>query len=301
MLVWLPNTNNHTLQKNPNTYDTLHCDGPRSPSSLVSLALNTQQETRQESRLMMKQRGQERFSETTTRMDYKTASRDIVRYTILDNNTTILTVKPLRDPSTKRNAQTCVKYGNGRIYMKHLRVIRIVSDMVLGGKGQTNAKQEKNKEEQQLEHPNNIYRNEFPYFNSELLLKGNKEKNLLEFDPSSIIFLTSVQHPIDRIESMYWFEGRWPRTCGKKYKNEKVKDNTTAVASFHNCIHSIHAPQTNFVELKQYPQHDACGTWISVDNYYIQQLLGVDAPQSTGEFHTLLQQHHQKKLIKIIS
>ena len=173
---------------------------------------------------------------------------------------TLLIVNPFRDPSTKRNAQTCVKYGNGGIYIKHflkaggtalLGKIRNTNCVGHGtwGKGTTNAKQEKNKEEQQLEHPNNIYHNEFPYINPEILT-GNKEKNVLEFDPSSIIiFLTSVRHPIDGIESLYWFEGRWPQTCGKKCKNAKVKDNTTAVASFHNWIHSIRA-QTNFVELK---------------------------------------------------
>ena len=91
---------------------------------------------------------------------------------------------------------------------------------------------------------------------------------------NTTIFLTSMRHPIDRILSMYWFEGRWPRICAKACEEKRLKDDTTKVADLEEWMEHVH-DQTNYSKLK-YTRHNQCGQWISVENYYIRQFLGMD-------------------------
>jgi hypothetical protein len=87
-----------------------------------------------------------------------------------------------------------------------------------------------------------------------------------------------MRHPVDRIISLYWFEGRWPRTCHKACEDEKIKNDENKVADLDEWIEQVH-DQTNYKKL-EYVRHNACGQWVSVENYYTRILLGVDAVQT---------------------
>jgi hypothetical protein len=103
-----------------------------------------------------------------------------------------------------------------------------------------------------------------------------------------------MRHPIDRIISLYWFEGRWPRTCGKACEDEKIKNDETKVADLDKWIEHIH-DQTNYRKLK-YARHNACGQWSSVENYYTRILLGVDAVQDKQQ---KLKTKHSKGFLNV--
>jgi len=98
---------------------------------------------------------------------------------------------------------------------------------------------------------------------------------------NSTIFLTSLRHPVDRIVSMYWFEGRWPRICGLPCERKREKTNRTKTADLCEWVDHVHA-QTDFRRLR-YTRHNQCGQWTSVENYYIRTLLGVDSARNGEE------------------
>jgi hypothetical protein len=167
---------------------------------------------------------------------------------LLDKKDTIVT---FRDEATKLQAQQCVQAGYGGIYFKHFRKT--------GGTTLYHIF----RENQCLQRQIPVFGSEFPFFNTDT------------FDVlNSTIFVTILRHPIDRILSMYWFEGRWPRTCHKACEDNKTKDDATKVADLEEWIEAIH-DQSSQKKLK-YVRHNACGQWISVENYYIRMLLGVD-------------------------
>ena len=163
-------------------------------------------------------------------------------------------VIPVRNESIKELAQHCVREGMGGVFVKHFRKA--------GGTA--------------LYYPLRTtchrgiptYGSELPFFNMETF-------HVL----GTSVFVTSLRHPMDRILSLYWFEGRWPRTCGFQCETNKVKNDTTKVADLQEWMEHIH-DQTNHQNLS-YFRHNACGQWISVENYYIRQLLGIDRATTT--------------------
>lgn len=161
-------------------------------------------------------------------------------------------IVPLRTQATKQLAQQCVKAGQGGIYIKHFRKA--------GGTSLTTALKQYTCIIRRI--PSFV--SEFPFFKQETF------KSL-----GTSIFITSLRHPVDRIISLYWFEGRWPRTCNKLCEDRKEKTNATKVADLEEWIEHVH-DQTNATKLS-YTRHNACGQWNSVENYYIRMLLGVDA------------------------
>jgi hypothetical protein len=163
-------------------------------------------------------------------------------------------IVPLRNESVKELAQQCVHAGQGGIYIKHFRKA-----------GGTALKTAIFKEV--CHRGIQAYSSELPFFNPETFeVMGTS------------IFITAMRNPVDRILSMYWFEGRWPRTCGKNCENEKVKNDTTKVADLGDWVQAIY-DQSSWRNLK-YKRHNGCGQWVSVENYYIRQLLGVDMASS---------------------
>jgi Sulfotransferase family len=160
-------------------------------------------------------------------------------------------IVPLRDEATKLQAQRCVQAGYGGVYFKHFR------------KAGGTTLYHSFRENQCLRRQIPVYASEFPFFNTDTF-------NVL----NSTVFVTTLRHPIDRILSMYWFEGRWPRTCHQACENNKTKDDSTKVADLHEWIDAIH-DQKKHSEYK-YVRHNGCGQWVSVENYYTRMLLGVD-------------------------
>jgi hypothetical protein len=178
---------------------------------------------------------------------YNTVKDEIV--IPMRNNLTEVIV-PLRDEATKILAQQCVRARQGGVYIKHFRKASGTAlYAVVAGES--------------CKRGIPSYASELPFFNKETFHVLN-----------STVFVTAMRHPIDRIISMYWFEGRWPRTCGSICEAEKIKNDTNKVANLDEWIEDIH-DQTAQEKLK-YLKHSACGQWVSVENYYIRQLLGID-------------------------
>lgn len=181
----------------------------------------------------------------------------IQRYKETDHSSVV----PLRDESTKIISQACVRSGYGGVYLKHFRKA--------GGTSLMTGLQEAGIcVRRQPQTP--FFGNEYPYFNNRTFVALGTS-----------VFITSMRHPIDRILSMYWFEGRWPRTCGKLCEDKKLKNNDTKVADLDEWIEAIH-DQSNREKLN-YRRHTSCGQWMSVDNYYIRTLLGIDSAVTPKE------------------
>ena len=92
----------------------------------------------------------------------------------------------------------------------------------------------------------------------------------------TLVYITSLRHPIDRILSMYWFEGRWPRTCGAPCEQRKNKTNETAVGSLDEWVDVVLTQKDTPGRDWRLTLHNNCGIWQGVDNYYIRQFLGID-------------------------
>ena len=116
-----------------------------------------------------------------------------------------------RSESDKVLAQACVRRGLGGIYLKHNRkaggstLTKMIKNTACGGKG---------KEMNGAWIP--TFHSELPYFNY---------SHAFGRHVPTLVYITSLRHPIDRILSMYWFEGRWPRTCGAPCEQRKNKTN----------------------------------------------------------------------------
>ena len=167
----------------------------------------------------------------------------------------------LRSEDDKILSQSCVQLGRGGIFLKHFRKAGGTSLNNIVAKNACRKKKE----------PENdyipVYTSELPYFNYTHAFSVHKP---------SMVFITSVRNPIDRILSLYWFEGRWPRTCARKCEEEKEKSNKTKIIDLQEWIERVH-DQKDFPDGRlQLTCHNSCGQWQSVDNYYIRQLLGVD-------------------------
>jgi len=177
---------------------------------------------------------------------------------LLDNRTVI----SLRTKAQKEFAQLCTRAHRGAVYMKHHRKA--------GGSSLYSVF------EQQVCPHTPVYSSELPFFNA---------THSFSSLPNSTVFITSLRHPIDRILSLYWFEGRWPRTCEWKCENNKTKDDTTKVADLNEWIEAVYHQR----QLKKYKlrPHTACGQWQSVENYYTRQLLGVDRGDDNDTTHSL--------------
>lgn len=188
-------------------------------------------------------------------------SQEDVQVNNIDNGPIV----PLRDDPTKIHAQRCVQAGYGGIYFKHFRKT--------GGSSLYHSF----REHQCLQRNIPVFGSEFPFFNTNTFHVLN-----------STIFVTTIRHPIERILSMYWFEGRWPRTCHKACENNKTKDDTTKVAELEEWIEAIH-DQTNQTELG-YVRHSGCGQWVSVENYYTRMLLGIDRARGPAGARATLHQ-----------
>lgn len=158
-------------------------------------------------------------------------------------------VVPLRSQAQKDFAQLCARAHRGAVYVKHFRKAGGSSLYSLLNK-------------YTCDH-SPVFASELPFFNAThgFSALGN-----------ATVYITSLRHPIDRILSMYWFEGRWPRTCNKECEDKKIKDDTTKVADLDEWIEAVYHQEDKY-ELKQ---HTACGQWQSVENYYTRQLLGID-------------------------
>lgn len=185
-------------------------------------------------------------------------------------------IVPLRNESVKELAQQCVRAGQGGIYITHFRKA--------GGTALTKVMYE-----EVCTHGMQAYSSELPFFHPKTFeVMGTS------------VFITAMRNPVDRILSMYWFEGRWPRTCGLKCENEKVKNDTTKVADLGEWVEAIH-DQRSWGKLK-YRRHNGCGQWVSVENYYIRQLLGVDIPKyGLGFLNVTLTREHLHRAKKILA
>ena len=167
-------------------------------------------------------------------------------------------IVPLRSDSEKEFAQRCVRAHRGAVYIKHHRKA--------GGTSLYEVARL-----QTCPHIP-VFASERPFFNT---------THSFSALPKSTVYLTALRHPIDRIISLYWFEGRWPRTCDKDCEDAKRKDNTTKVAELDEWVESVYH-QTNKHKFSL-NAHTGCGLWQSVENYYTRQLLGIDRGPR-GEF-----------------
>jgi hypothetical protein len=159
-------------------------------------------------------------------------------------------IVPLRNDSVKELAQQCVRAGQGGVYIKHFRKA--------GGTALVNVMYE-----EVCPRGMQAYTSELPFFHPATFeVMGTS------------LFITAMRNPVDRILSMYWFEGRWPRTCGQNCENAKVKNDTTKVADLDEWVEAIY--DQRLPGKLRYSRHNGCGQWVSVENYYIRQLLGVD-------------------------
>mmetsp|Transcript_8865 Transcript_8865/g.21664 ORF Transcript_8865/g.21664 Transcript_8865/m.21664 type:complete len:537 (+) Transcript_8865:150-1760(+) len=215
---------------------------------------------------------------------------DTLRYTLLEDGITRLPVKPWRSPEQKALAAKCTRSGRGNIYIKHFRKAggsamykEIQSRNCVGGKGVTRTGG------QPPDRVNFVYAQELPSFDirtfdvmdhaDEYRTKqksdGGKSSSNGNHASRKTLYVTSLRHPISRIESMYWYEGKWPRNCSKPCEDKKQKDETTAaVKTLEEWVVAIRG-QTRKRKL-QYTAHTGCGQWTGVENYYIRQLLTVD-------------------------
>lgn len=182
---------------------------------------------------------------------------------------------PLRSEAQKEFAQRCTGARRGAVYVKHNRKA--------GGSSLYGVLQ------RAVCPYNPVYSSELPFFNT---------THSFSALPNSTVWLTTLRHPIDRILSLYYFEGRWPRTCDMKCELTKIKDDTTKVADLGEWVESVYH-QTNKAKFKLLPT-SGCGQWQSVENYYIRQLIGVDRGRN-GEFlnHTLTREdlHRAKEVL----
>lgn len=168
---------------------------------------------------------------------------------------------PLRSEEDKILSQACVRSGKGGIYLKHFRKAGGTSVATITSKNACRRRKE---------HAQNfipIYSSELPYFNY---------THSFDAHAPSMVFLTTLRNPIERIISLYWFEGRWPRICGNGCEGDRVKTNETAVADFAEWIERVHNQEDYPDRRLGLTYHNNCGQWQSVENYYIRQLLGVD-------------------------
>ncbi len=86
-----------------------------------------------------------------------------------------------------------------------------------------------------------------------------------------------MRHPVDRIISLYWFEGRWPRIGAKSCEDKRNKTAATKVLDFNDWIDAVYNQYaTTSSRDHELIFHSNCGQWQSVENYYIRQLTGVD-------------------------
>ena len=168
---------------------------------------------------------------------------------------------PFRSEEDKTLSQACVRSGKGGIYLKHFRKAGGTSVATIMGKNACRRR----KERKQNFIP--VYSSELPYF--------NHTHSFGAYAPS-MVFLTSLRDPIERIISLYWFEGRWPRICGNDCEDKREKTNGTAVADFAEWIERVHNQEDYPDRRLGLTYHNNCGQWQSVENYYIRQLLGVD-------------------------
>jgi hypothetical protein len=150
-----------------------------------------------------------------TTQEQETASPPAATLTTIS---TSMNVTPMRSAATKDLAQQCVQAGQGGVYIKHHRKAG----------GTTLYKVLRSDVCKRLP----VFSSELPYFNA--------EETFALKELSTSVFVTSIRHPIDRIISLYWFEGRWPRTCGAKCEGEKQKDDTTKVADLDEWIEHVH-------------------------------------------------------------
>jgi hypothetical protein len=160
-------------------------------------------------------------------------------------------IYPLRSQEEKEFAQRCTRARRGAVYFKHNRkaggssIYQVLQPAVC---------------------PHTpVFSSELPFFNT---------THSFSALPNSTVWLTTLRHPIDRILSLYWFEGRWPRTCDMTCELKKKKDDSNKVAELGEWVDSVYH-QTNKFEFQLRPHH-GCGLWQSVENYYIRQLIGVD-------------------------
>lgn len=189
---------------------------------------------------------------------------------------------PFRSESEKMLAQACVRRGLGGIYLKHNRkaggstITKMIKNTACQGKG-------KGANRNGAWVP--TFHSELPYFNY---------SHAFGRHVPSLVYVTSLRHPVDRILSMYWFEGRWPRTCGAPCENQKKKTNETAVGSLDQWVDAILNQKDTPGRDWRLTLHNNCGIWQGVDNYYIRQFLGIDRDvrrkrvprkRSDGRFH----------------
>jgi Sulfotransferase family len=184
------------------------------------------------------------------------------------NDTVSLPVIPLRSDANKQLAQDCVRQAQGGVYLKHFRkaagttMYQFIQRNVCRRGIPT-------------------YASELPFFMPEqtfdLFLGTGTNSSSINDAPSlnsSVVFVTSLRDPIERIVSLYWFEGRWPRTCSRKCEARKVKDDSTKVADLAEWIEQVN--DQNNTKALGLRRHAACGQWMSVSDYYIRMLLGID-------------------------
>jgi hypothetical protein len=158
---------------------------------------------------------------------------------------------PLRSLEEKEFAQRCTRAHRGAVYIKHNRkaggssVYQVLQPAVCPSTP--------------------VFSSELPFFNI---------THSFSALPNSTVWLTTLRHPIDRILSLYWFEGRWPRTCDMTCELKKKKNDSNKVAELGEWVESVYH-QTNKIKFRLRPHH-GCGLWQSVENYYIRQLIGVD-------------------------
>lgn len=184
---------------------------------------------------------------TTTRMSHDSKSR----YT-----------SSLRSESDKVLAQSCLRRkGEAGVYVKHFRKA-----------GGTSLYQTLYRNTCETEDFHNVipsFASEQPYFNYTHSFGNNMP---------TLVYLTSMRDPIDRIQSLYWFEGRWPRVCAAACEAEREKTNSTAI-DFGPWIEAIYHQKDTPGRDYMLTFHSNCGQYQSVENYYIRQLLGVDRNQ----------------------
>lgn len=167
----------------------------------------------------------------------------------------------LRSESDKVLAQSCLRRkGKAGVYLKHFRKAGGTSIYHTFFRNTC-----KTKEFDEIP----SFASEQPYFNYSHSFSNNMP---------TLVYLTSMRDPIERIQSLYWFEGRWPRVCAAACEAQREKTSSTAI-DFGPWVEAIYhqkdTPQRDYM----LTYHSNCGQYQSVENYYIRQLLGVDRNQ----------------------
>jgi hypothetical protein len=171
----------------------------------------------------------------------------------------------LRSESDKVLAQSCLRRkGKAGVYVKHFRKA--------GGTSLYHILYQNTCEAEEFDDVIPAFASEQPYFNYTHSFGNNMP---------SLVYLTSMRDPIERIQSLYWFEGRWPRICALECEAKREKTSATAI-DFGPWIEAIYhqkdTPQRDYM----LTYHSNCGQYQSVENYYIRQLLGVDRNQDVN-------------------